>query len=146
MDQFFNAALNQAKKSFKEGGIPVGSVLVYNDKIIGKGHNNRIQKGSVILHSELDAIENAGRLESSVYHNSVLYTTLIPCLMCTGAILLYGIPKVIIGENKSHMGSGNLLIENGVEVTILNNEDCIRLMNRFLDGNQKLWLENIGQP
>ena len=146
MDQFFNAALNQAKKSFKEGGIPVGSVLVYENKIIGKGHNNRIQKGSVILHSEMDAIEDAGRQQAFVYRNSVLYTTLSPCLMCTGAILLYGIPKVIIGENKTFLGSGNLLRENGVEVMVLNNQKCIDLMEEFIRTSPTIWYENVGRP
>ena len=146
MDQFFNAAVNQAKKGFKEGGIPVGSVLVYENKIIGKGHNKRIQKGSVVLHSEMDAIENVGRQPAFVYRNSVLYTTLSPCLMCTGAILLYGIPKVIIGENKTFLGSGNLLRENGVEVMVLNSQKCIDLMESFIGKNPSIWLENIGQP
>lgn len=146
MDTFFDEAIKEAKKGLREGGIPIGSVLVHEEKIIGRGHNRRIQQGSAILHGEMDAFENAGRQPASVYKNSVLYTTLSPCSMCTGAILLYGIPKVIIGENKTFLGAEELLIENGVEVIVLNNRDCIQLMQTFIENNPELWNEDIGHP
>jgi len=143
---FFNEAIKEAEKGLKEGGIPIGSVLVYKGQIIGKGHNKRIQQESVVLHGEMDALENAGRQAAAVYKNSVLYTTLSPCPMCSGAILLYGIPKVIIGENKTFLGSEDLLRENGVEVVVLNNQQCIDLMQDFILENPDLWHEDIGQP
>lgn len=139
------ATIDEAKKGLAEGGIPIGSVLVYEDKIIGRGHNKRIQNGSVVLHGEMDALENAGRLPASVYKKSTLYTTLSPCPMCTGAILLYGIPKVIIGENKTFMGSEELLKENGVEVKVVDNQECIDLMESFIENNPELWNEDIGE-
>ena len=143
---FFNEAIKEAEKGLKEGGIPIGSVLVYKGQIIGKGHNKRIQQESVVLHGEMDALEYAGRQAPAVYKNSVLYTTLSPCPMCSGAILLYGIPKVIIGENKTFLGSEDLLRENGVEVVVLNNQQCIDLMQDFILENPDLWHEDIGQP
>lgn len=146
MDTFFDEAFKEAEKGLREGGIPIGSVLVHDEKIIGRGHNRRIQQGSAILHGEMDALENAGRQPASVYKNSVLYTTLSPCSMCTGAILLYGIPKVIIGENKTFLGAEELLKEKGVEVIVLKNRDCTQLMQRFIDENPELWNEDIGQP
>jgi len=146
MDKFLNEAINQAKIGLKEGGIPIGSVLVHKNKIIGKGHNKRVQQKSVILHGEMDALENAGRQAASVYRESVLYTTLSPCSMCSGAILLYGIPKVVIGENKTFKGSEKLLGENGVEVVVVNNKQCIEIMQDFIETNPALWNEDIGQP
>ncbi len=144
MDEFFYEALNQARKSYNEGGIPIGSVLVYENKIIGKGHNQRVQKSSAILHGEMDAIENAGRQPVYVYKNSVLYTTLSPCPMCTGTILLYGIPKVIIGENQTFLGSEDLLRQHGVEVVVLNSQECIDLMKKFIEEKPHVWDEDIG--
>ena len=146
MDKFLNEAINEAEKGLKEGGIPIGSVLVHNGQIIGKGHNKRIQQESVVLHGEMDALENAGRLPASVYRDCTLYTTLSPCPMCSGAILLYGIPKVVVGENKTFLGSEKLLRENGVEVVILNDQRCIDLMQGFISNNSNLWNEDIGQP
>lgn len=145
MNKFLQATINEAKMGLKEGGIPIGSVLVYEGEIIGKGHNKRIQKGSVVLHGEMDALENAGRQPASVYKECTLYTTLSPCPMCTGAILLYGIKKVVIGENKTFQGSEKLLEENGVEVTVLDNKECIDLMETFIDENPILWNEDIGE-
>lgn len=146
IDEFFNEAIKEAEKGLKEGGIPIGSVLVHNGHIIGKGHNKRIQQESVVLHGEMDALENAGRQPANIYKNSVLYTTLSPCPMCSGAILLYGIPKVVIGENKTFLGSETLLRDNGVEVVVLNNQLCIDLMQDFIKNNSSLWNEDIGQP
>ncbi len=145
MNKFMLATIEEAKLGLREGGIPIGSVLVYEDKIIGRGHNKRIQKGSVVLHGEMDALENAGRQPASVYKNSTLYTTLSPCPMCTGAILLYGIKKVVIGENKSFQGSEDLLRKKGIEVVVLDNQECIDLMEDFIDKNPVLWNEDIGE-
>ncbi len=145
MDNFIEEAIKEAKIGLNEGGIPIGSVLVYNGKIIGKGHNKRLQKGSVVLHGEMDALENAGRLPASIYKKCILYTTLSPCSMCSGAILLYGIPKVVIGENNTFLGSESLLQENGVKVIVLNNQECINLMKNFIQKNPKLWNEDIGE-
>lgn len=145
MDTFFKEAVNEAQKGLSEGGIPIGSVLVHQGVILGKGHNRRVQKGSVILHGEMDALENAGRQEAKVYRESVLYTTLSPCPMCTGAILLYGIPKVVIGENKTFMGAEDLLRSHGVEVVVLNDEECIRMMEDFIREHPVLWNEDIGE-
>jgi len=145
MDNFIEEAIKEAKIGLNEGGIPIGSVLVYDGKIIGKGHNKRIQKGSVVLHGEMDALENAGRLAASIYKKCILYTTLSPCSMCSGTVLLYGIPKVVIGENNTFLGSESLLQENGVEVTVLNNQECIDLMKNFIQRNPKLWNEDIGE-
>ncbi|PCI11943.1 MAG: tRNA-specific adenosine deaminase [Flavobacteriaceae bacterium] len=125
-NKFIQATIEEAKTGLKEGGVPIGSVLVHNGEIIGKGHNKRIQKGSVVLHGEMDALENAGRQPASVYKNCTLYTTLSPCPMCTGAILLYGIKKVVIGENKTFQGSEDLLKQNGVEVTVLDNQEWFK--------------------
>src|SRR6185503_2145535 len=128
MDEFLKAAIDEAKAGLKEGGIPIGSVIVHQNKILGRGHNKRVQQGSVVLHGEMDALENAGRQPASVYRESVLYTTLSSCPMCTGAILLYGIPKVIIGENKTFLGAEELLKQNGVEVIVVNDPGCIQMM------------------
>lgn len=145
MEKFLDAAIEEAKKGLDEGGIPIGSVLVYNGKIIGRGHNRRIQKGSAILHGEMDALENAGRLSAKVYKESILYTTLSPCPMCSGAIHLYGIPKVIIGENKTFMGEEEHLRSKGVNVEVVNDSSCIEMMNKFIDENPELWNEDIGE-
>jgi cytosine deaminase len=146
MDKFLSDAIDEAKIGLKEGGIPIGSVLVHNGHVIGKGHNKRVQQKSVVLHGEMDALENAGRLPASVYKESVLYTTLSPCQMCSGAILLYGIPKVVIGENQTFKGSEKLLEKNGVEVEVVNNAQCIEMMQKFIEKNPSLWNEDIGLP
>jgi len=145
MDAFFKEAIIQAKKGLSEGGIPIGSVIVHDGKILGKGHNRRVQKGSVILHGEMDAFENAGRQDAKIYKESTIYTTLSPCPMCTGAILLYGIQKVVIGENKTFMGAEDLLRANGVEVIVLNDKECIQLMENFIKDKPELWNEDIGE-
>ena len=145
MDPFMRVAIEEARLGLQEGGIPIGSVLVHKGEIIGRGHNRRVQKGSAILHGEMDALENAGRLPASVYRESVLYTTLSPCDMCTGAILLYGIPKVVIGENRTFMGGEALLRSRGVELDVLQDEDCIELMRRFIAEKPELWNEDIGE-
>lgn len=139
------AAINEAKKGLAQGGIPIGSVLVHDGKIIGRGHNKRVQTGSPTLHGEMDALENAGRQSASVYKQSVIYTTLSPCSMCTGAILLYGIPKVVIGENQSFLGEEALLKSRGVEIQIVDSHECKQLMNDFMAENPELWNEDIGE-
>jgi len=139
------AAIEEALKGLNEGGIPIGSVLVHKGEIIGRGHNRRVQKGSVILHGEMDALENAGRLTASTYRECVLYTTLSPCPMCTGAILLYGIPKVVIGENQTFMGAEDLLKASNVELTVENNKECIEMMQGFIQQHPALWNEDIGE-
>lgn len=138
------SAIEEAKKGLQEGGIPIGSVLVYNNKIIGSGHNRRVQKESAILHGEMDALENAGRQLASVYRESIIYTTLSPCAMCSGAILLYNIPRVIIGENETFRGEEELLRSRGVKVEVLQDPLCIELMQKFIKTNPKLWNEDIG--
>ena len=145
MDNFMRLAIEEAKKGREEGGIPIGSVIVHDGKLLGQGHNRRVQQGSVVLHGEMDALENAGRQSATVYQNSVLYTTLSPCPMCTGAILLYGIPHVIIGENKTFMGDEDLLRSRGVTVEVLNDEECIEMMEKFIEENPELWNEDIGE-
>lgn len=145
MDVFLQAAIEQARLGQAEGGIPIGSVLVHNGKVLGAGHNRRVQQGSAILHGEMDALEQAGRLPASVYRESVLYTTLSPCSMCSGAILLYGIPKVIIGENQSFMGEEALLKARGVQLTVLQDHDCIAMMEDFITQHPELWNEDIGE-
>jgi cytosine/creatinine deaminase len=146
MDKFMQAAVEEALKGRSEGGIPIGSVIVHKDKILGRGHNQRIQKGSAILHGEMDAFENAGRLDARTYQESVLYTTLSPCPMCSGAILLYGIKKVVIGENINFKGAEELLMANGVELQILNDAECIKMMKDFIHDFPSLWNEDIGVP
>jgi cytosine deaminase len=145
MDKFMQTAIEEARMGLSEGGIPIGSVIVYENRIIGRGHNRRVQQGSVILHGEMDAFENAGRQPASVYRQCTLYTTLSPCPMCTGAIILYGIPRVVIGENQTFMGSETLLKENGVEVIVLDNQECIDIMTNFIEKNPELWNEDIGE-
>ena len=144
MDEFLKAAIEEAQQGLAEGGIPIGSVLVHNGKIIGRGHNRRVQKGSAILHGEMDALENAGRLPASVYKESVLYTTLSPCPMCTGAILLYGIPKVVVGENQTFIGDEDLLRARGVTVDVIQDQTCIEMMQSFIAAKPALWNEDIG--
>jgi creatinine deaminase len=145
MDQFLKAALDEANRGLLEGGIPIGSVIVHNGKIIGRGHNRRVQRGSVVLHGEMDALENAGRLPASVYRQCTLYTTLSPCSMCSGAILLYGIPRVIVGENLTFMGDEELLRSRGVEVEVIQDDSCVRLMRTFIANKYDLWNEDIGE-
>lgn len=144
MDEFMKAAIEEAEKGLQEGGIPIGSVLVHQGRIIGHGHNRRVQTGSVVLHGEMDALENAGRRPAAVYRECTLYTTLSPCPMCTGAILLYGIPRVVIGENRTFMGEEALLRSRGVTVEVLQDATCIGLMSRFVKASPKLWNEDIG--
>lgn len=144
MDKFMLAAIEEARAGLAQGGIPIGSVIVHQGNIIGRGHNQRVQQGSAILHGEMAAFENAGRQPASIYRESVLYTTLSPCAMCTGAILLYGIPKVVIGENVTFMGEEALLKARGVEVVVLQNEECIALMRNFIAAKPQLWNEDIG--
>lgn len=144
MDKFMQAAVEEAKKGLSEEGIPIGSVLVHKCKIIGRGHNRRVQNGSTILHGEMDALENAGRHSSVFYRECVLYTTLSPCSMCSGAILLYGIPKVIIGENKNFMGEEELLRSRGVKVEVIQDPSCIEMMSCFIKIHPELWDEDIG--
>ena len=144
MDEFLLAAIAEARKGRDEGGIPIGSVLVLDDQVIGRGHNRRVQNGSSILHAEMDALENAGRLSASQYQRSVLYSTLSPCDMCSGAALLYGIPKVIVGENATFQGPEEYVRSRGVELTILDNQECIDLMNAFIAAHPELWNEDIG--
>jgi creatinine deaminase len=145
LDQYLSAAIDEAEQGLREAGIPIGSVLVYRGQIIGRGHNRRVQKGSVVLHGEMDALENAGRLSAAVYRECTLYTTLSPCPMCSGAILLYGIPKVIVGENRTFMGEEQLLRARGVQVEVLQDPACIALMSRFIEASPQLWNEDIGE-
>jgi cytosine deaminase len=144
MDPFMAAAIAEAEAGLAEGGIPIGSVLVHQNKIIGRGHNRRVQRGSAVLHGEMDALENAGRRPASVYVQSVLYTTLSPCAMCSGAILLYRIPRVIVGENTTFMGEEELLRSRGVNVDVLQEPRCALLMKTFIAENPSLWNEDIG--
>src|SRR6476660_2333971 len=144
MDPFLQAAIDEAEAGLTEGGIPIGSVIVHKGKIIGRGHNRRVQKGSAILHGEMDALEDAGRPSASVYRYCVLYTTLSPCPMCSGTILLYRIPHVIIGENQTFMGEEDLLRSRGVKVEVLQDPHCIDMMRRFIHEKPQLWNEDIG--
>ena len=142
--EFLKAAIAEAEEGLREGGIPIGSVLVHGDRIIGRGHNRRVQKGSAVLHGEMDALENAGRLAAAIYHESVLFTTLSPCAMCSGAILLYGIPHVIVGENQTFVGEEALLRSRGVRVDVIQDPVCVQLMRRFIAARPDLWNEDIG--
>jgi cytosine deaminase len=144
VDQFMQAAIDEAKDGEREGGIPIGSVLVHRGRIIGRGHNRRVQRGSAVLHGEMDALEKAGRQPAAVYRESVLYTTLSPCPMCSGAILLYGIPKVVIGENQTFVGEEDLLRSRGVALDVLQDITCIQMMSRFIRAHPDLWNEDIG--
>jgi len=145
MDVFLQAALEEARAGHAEGGIPIGSVVVHDGKIIGRGRNRRIQKGSTVLHGEMDALENAGRLDATVYRECVLYTTLSPCPMCSGAILLYKIPRVVIGENTTFRGAEEHLKANGVELKVVNDPSCIEMMENFIRERPELWNEDIGE-
>ena len=145
MDEFMDAAVAEAAAGAAEGGIPIGSVLVHGGRIIGRGHNRRVQQGSAVLHGEMDALENAGRREARVYRESVLYTTLSPCSMCSGAILLYGIPRVIVGENRTFMGEEELLRSRGVDVEVVDDVRCVEMMRRFIREHPALWNEDIGE-
>ncbi len=144
MDDYLEAALEEARAGLREGGIPIGSVLVHSDRIIGRGHNRRVQNNSTVLHGEMDALENAGRLTAKTYRECTIYTTLSPCSMCSGAILLYGIPRVVVGENQSFMGEETLLRERGVQVEVVQHQRCIQLMQDFLQRYPDLWNEDIG--
>jgi cytosine deaminase len=141
---FMSAAIREAEQGLREGGIPIGAVIVHGGRILGRGHNRRVQKGSVVLHGEMDALENAGRHPASVYRECTLYTTLSPCAMCTGAILLYGIPFVIVGENETFLGEEELLRSRGVKVDVLQDDECITLMREFIARHPELWNEDIG--
>ena len=143
-DEFLEAAIAEAELGLREGGIPIGSVIVHRGRIIGRGHNRRVQQASAIRHGEMDAIENAGRQPASVYRESVIYTTLSPCVMCTGAILLYGIPRVVVGENKTFLGEESLLRSRGVSVDVVQDARCVRMMAAFIRANPGLWNEDIG--
>ena len=145
LDDFMRAAIAEAEKGRGEGGIPIGSVIVHRGAIIGRGHNRRVQRGSAVLHGEMDALENAGRRPAAVYRASVLYTTLSPCAMCSGAILLYGIPHVIVGEHETFLGEEGLLRARGVRIDVLQDPICIGLMREFIAENPKLWNEDIGE-
>ena len=143
-DSFLRAAIEEAERGRAEGGIPIGAVLVHGGTIIGRGHNRRVQQGSAVLHGEMDALERAGRQPASVYRDSIIYTTLSPCAMCSGAILLYGIPHVIVGENRTFRGEEELLRSRGVRVDVIQDEACIRMMNDFIAQQPTLWNEDIG--
>ena len=145
VNRFMRAAIDEARKGLAAGGIPIGSVLVLDDEIVGRGHNQRVQRGSPILHAEMDCIENAGRLSASDYRRSVLYSTLSPCDMCSGTVLLYKIPLVIVGENRSFRGPEDYLRSRGVDVRVVDSEECMRLMEEFERDNAALWNEDIGE-
>jgi creatinine deaminase len=145
MDEFLRAAIDEAQQGLAEGGIPIGAVLVHRGRILGRGHNRRIQQGSAVLHGEMDALERAGRQPASVYRDSIMYTTLSPCAMCSGAILLYGIPHVIVGENRTFIGEEDLLRARGVRVEVRQDATCIRLMEEFIAARPALWNEDIGE-
>ena len=138
------AAIEEAERGLAEGGIPIGSVLVHGGRILGRGHNRRVQKGSVVLHGEMDALENAGRQPAHIYRECAIYTTLSPCAMCSGTILLYGIPRVVVGENRTFLGEEALLRSRGVMVEVLEDPRCQQLMKQFIDANPALWGEDIG--
>jgi len=144
-DKFLEAALAEARQSVAEGGLPIGSVLVIDGEIVGRGHNRRIQRGSPILHAEMDCLENAGRLDANRYRRATLYSTLSPCDMCSGAILLYRIPRVVIGEHQTFRGPEAYVESRGVDVQVVNDPDCVRLMTEFLRQHPRLWKEDIGE-
>jgi len=144
-DPFLHAAIDEARIGMEEGGIPIGSVIVHGGRILGRGHNRRVQRGSTVLHGEMDALENAGRLTAAIYRECVLYTTLSPCAMCSGAILLYGIPEVIVGENRTFMGEEDLLRSRGVRVEVADDPQCVEMMRRFIAEHPDLWNEDIGE-
>ena len=144
MDPFLKAAVDEARKGLADGGIPIGSVLVHDGRIIGRGHNRRVQRGSAILHGEMDALENAGRQTAGIYQATTIYTTLSPCAMCSGAIVLYGIPVVVVGENRTFMGEEEWLTSRGVRVDVVQDETCIAMMRDFIQKHPALWHEDIG--
>ena len=144
MDPFLSEAIKEAARGLEEGGIPIGSVLVHRGRIIGRGHNRRVQQGSAVLHGEMDALERAGRQPAAVYRECVIYTTLSPCAMCTGAILLYGIPRVVVGENQTFMGEEDLLRSRGVAVEVVQDERCTAMMKAFIAAHPELWNEDLG--
>jgi cytosine/creatinine deaminase len=144
-DQFLKAAIDEARKGLAEGGIPIGSVLVIDGQIVGQGHNRRVQNGSAILHAEMDAIENAGRLKASDYRRAVLYSTLSPCDMCSGMTLLYRIPRVVVGENRTFRGPEDYVRSRGVSVEIVDDPECVLLMEEFIRSHPDLWNEDIGE-
>ena len=144
MDPFLDAAIGEARLGLSEGGIPIGSVLVIDGRIVGRGHNRRVQQGSAVLHAEMDCLENAGRLSAADYSRSTLYSTLSPCDMCTGAVLLYGIPRVVAGENQTFAGPEAYLRQRGVDLRVVSDERCIALMRDFIAANPALWNEDIG--
>lgn len=144
--EFLEAAVEEARQGLSSGGIPIGAVLVLDDEIIGRGHNRRVQRGSAVLHAEMDCLENAGRLTAAEYRRTVLYTTLSPCDMCSGAVLLYGIPRVVIGENSNFRGPEDYLASRGVELEVLDNAECVRLLKDFIRKHPALWHEDIGEP
>jgi len=145
MDEFLQAAIDEAKQGRAEGGIPIGSVLVIDGRIVGRGHNRRVQEGSAVLHAEMDALENAGRLTAADYRRSVLYSTLSPCDMCSGAVLLYGIPKVVVGENRTFKGPEEYVRSRGVEVDVVDDPSCVAMMEEFIAARPELWNEDIGE-
>jgi len=145
MDEFMQAAIEEAKLGLAEGGIPIGSVLVIDGKIVGRGHNRRVQQGSSVLHAEMDCLERAGRLTAADYQRATLYSTLSPCDMCSGAVLLYGIPKVVIGENQTFCGPETYVRSRGIEVTVVDSDECRELMAQFIAGHPQLWSEDIGE-
>ena len=145
MDRFMEAAVAEARKGLAEGGIPIGSVLVLDGEIIGRGHNRRVQRGSVVLHAEMDCLENAGRLKASDYQRATLYSTLSPCDMCSGAALLYGIPRIVVGENRTFQGPEAYVRNRGVVVEVVDNQECRELMETFIQQNPELWNEDIGE-
>jgi cytosine/creatinine deaminase len=144
MDEFLRAAIDEARLGLAEGGIPIGSVLVIDGRIVGRGHNRRVQRGSAILHAEMDCLENAGRLRAADYRRSTLYSTLSPCDMCSGTALLYGIPRVVIGENRTFSGPEEYVRSRGVELVVVDDEECVRLMREFISARPELWNEDIG--
>ncbi len=145
MNEFLEAAIEEAKKGLSEGGIPIGSVLVIDGRIVGRGHNQRVQKGSTVLHAEMDCLENAGRLKASEYSRATLYSTLSPCDMCSGTVLLYGIPKVVIGENRTFRGPEKYVQSRGVKIVVDDNQECRLLMEKFIKEHPELWVEDIGE-
>ena len=145
MDEYLEAAIEEARQGKAAGGIPIGSVLVIDNKIVARGHNQRVQKGSAVLHAEMDCLENGGRLTAADYKRATLYSTLSPCDMCSGAILLYGINRVVVGENETFQGPEDLLRQRGVEVTVANSDACITLMREFIRDFPQLWNEDIGE-
>ena len=145
MDPFLQAAIDEARKGLDAGGIPIGSVLVIDGQVVGRGHNQRVQKGSPVLHAEMDCLENAGRLSAADYQKAILYSTLSPCDMCSGAILLYGIPTVIVGENRTFQGPEDYLRSKGVQVDVVDDDECVQMMRHFIAANPSLWNEDIGE-